>query len=468
MARPWTPPHTDTDVDHSTSHHHYFTDPYRPAHGEYTPVTEPRWSSHRGAAAKEDEYKGVGVRARCDTPTEHHHHHHHHLPVHHALPTPKSAVTAPVAVPYTPTKSQQQVQHSGLHYGNAQAQGLPRYPYTPDSTRIPRRQTERTLSPVPWDTHSSHSSSPVQHALSSCIVHFENLLQTREPDEDQMEYIVGQLEAMANYLSSHGAPFQIIEEQVSTNGQLPTDEQVSTAPEEIGPGSPQSSGKDKVEKEMSGEYIAEVGRYIEGVRGYATNLKSRLDEVKMLNSIQLDVIKDLRSQVQTVTVGLQAQLRADEDKHAAEEDEDEVEDEVRIEDEEEDCPADAYSRHRQNKGQRPREFGLDSQATLINPSLPSSQILSPPPPPPPSSPILAKSSPTLSLKPHKYQFLDPSPAPAQPHITPTSQPTHHHHHHHHHEIITIIRTPPKRSFWASFATALDQFGDLFYEQTGDA
>ncbi|KAH9875430.1 hypothetical protein J1614_004922 [Plenodomus biglobosus] len=407
MARPWTPPDTDTDPDGSTARHDYFSDPYRPPQGDYVSVTEPRWQ-HRGSA-KEEDHRVAAVGVRCDSPTEADH-------VQHQRPQPKSVATAPVAAPYTPTKSPQ-LQH-GLSYGNAQAHGLPRYPYTPDSTYIVRRSTERTLSPIPWDTYSSQSSSPIQNALSSCIAHFENLLQTREPDEDQMEYIVGQFEAMASYLSAPDAQSQSSDEQSVTEW-------------ENGLGTTKANGKDKVEKEMNEEYIAEVGRYIEGVRGYVNDLKLRLDEVKMLNSIQLDVIQDLRSQMQNVKVGIET-LRTGE---------------ALPQDLMQHYSANTYPHHNEDRHQV-REFGTDSTATLINPSLPSSQILpskQTPTPPKPPSPSPSPSTPTST---HYHVTSDTSlPATQYPHR----------------KIITIIHTPPVRSFWSSFAEALDQFGAMFYE-----
>ncbi|KAI8934998.1 hypothetical protein NX059_008664 [Plenodomus lindquistii] len=423
MARPWTPPDTDTDADDPAARHDYFSDPYRTSHGQRSPGAE-----FRSGSAKEEVFTGVG--ARCDTPTDDNCHRH-------LRPRPKSTATAP-ATPYTPTKSPQ-IQHS-LSYGDAQAQGLPRYPYTPDSTRIPRRTTERALSPIPWDTYSPESSSPVQNALSSCLAHFENLLQTRQPDEDQMEYIVGQFEAMASYLSAPDAQ--------SRNDHLFNDLENGLG---ITKTSEAAIDQPKPAKEMNEEYIAEVGRYIESVRGHVSALKMRLDEVKMLNSIQLDVIQDLRNQMQSVKQGMQTTLQA--------------------------APEPA-SLSDQDESQYPssnpstREFGLDSTATLVNPSsLPNSQIL---------SPLLLAKIPSIPTP----RAVSPAPSPSPPKTqsqtrskpsTPKKEKENHTKRHisfdptlpsHYpsRKIITVVHEPPKRSFWASFAEALDRFGEVIWEQ----
>ncbi|KAF2847170.1 hypothetical protein T440DRAFT_521157 [Plenodomus tracheiphilus IPT5] len=403
MARPWTPPDTDTDAA-SSPRHDYFSDPYQRPRGDCSPVTVHRWAHHE--SAKEDNYTGAG--ARCDTPTEDHQH---------LRPKPKSVATAPVAVPYTPTKSPQL--QCTLDYGNAQTHGLPRYPYTPDSSRIVRRSTGRALSPIPWDTYSSHSSSPVQNALSSCIAHFENLLQTRQPDEDQMEYIVGQFEAMASYLSSPEAHSPRPDEHVFTES-------------ENGLGITKADDGDEAKREhgkgMNEEYIAEVGRYIESVRGYITDLKMRLDEVKMLNSIQLDVIQDLRSQMQSVKLGMQTSLGSQEPDTKS--------------------PDDDISHLQIVDPPTPSitEFGSDSTATLVNPSsLPTSQILIP-------KNTATPPQPQTNSKPEqttRHVSFDTS--------LPSSQHTHR-------TLITIIHKPQKRSFWSSFAEALDQFGALLFEE----
>jgi len=381
VTRPWTPPDPDTDPD-ATSRDDFFADSYRRLHIDYLPIDQ----DPRPHGAEED--------TRCDTPTEgqhqqpHQHHQQHQQHQHHLRLKPKPVATtpAPIPVPSTPT-------HSPPHSpdcGAVNSYGLPRYPYTPDSSRMVRRSTEHTSSPLPWGACPSPSSSPVQNALSSCIAHFQNLLQTRQPDEDQMEYIVGQFEAMATYLSAPDAQSRDTEEHLFTELENSSD----TTP----------AGK-KTNQELNEEYIAEVGRYIQSVKGYVVDLKMRLDEVKMLNSIQSDVIQDLMSQVETVKVSLRSSPTMGGGMDAVEED----------------APDDEHH----------QPFGSESTATLVNPSLPSSQILDMPIP---------------GSKSNRHVVFDTSLPPPPRWRT-----------------ITIIHKPQQRSFWSSFAEALDSFGNMIFE-----
>lgn len=67
---------------------------------------------------------------------------------------------------------------------------------------------------------------------------------------------------------------------------------------------------------MSQSYVLEVGKYIENVKMHVQDLTMRMDEVKQLNSIQLDIISDLRRELnqkssqlrQEKDVGFQEQL----------------------------------------------------------------------------------------------------------------------------------------------------------------
>ncbi|KAL6710703.1 hypothetical protein ACN47E_007760 [Coniothyrium glycines] len=386
ITRPWTPPETDVESLRSD----YFSGPYKSPFQRTSDRPGP-WSAHRHDAA--------AAGARCDTP----------LQDQQLRPKPVSAVTVPA--PYTPTKNP--------NARNLYANGALRYPYTPDSSRILQRSiTELPSSPVPWDVpleHSpEHSPSPVQHALSSCISHFENLIQSHHPDEDQMEYIIGQFESMASYLS---AP----EAQTKT-----TDEHLFSDPEAglgIGRGE-HSNGLAQKAALINQEYMAEVDNYIEGVRKYIGDLKMRLDEVKALNSIQCDVIHDLRRQMKAVRQGMQSSLsRGNEYKKAEEE----------IENTNDAKPTKDTGAETDSED---TEFGVESWETLVNaddrPSTSSQNI-------------------EAAYSKELQRIID-SQLLERPAAKPKTR------------IITIIRKPEKRSFWGSIGEALDQFGALLHDE----
>lgn len=264
-TRPWTPPESDA---HGSPESAYFSDPFRrpsscasDMHHRW-PLQQPR----SGTPAR----KGK----RCDAPNE---------PLSVSRPKPAHTVTEPA--PYTPTKTSSLLEHH--------APGALRYPYTPESSRILRASTVGSLSPIPWDTDSHYSASPVQSALSSCIAHFENLTSTRELTDEQMEYVVGQFENMTSFLSAPDAQTK-----------RSTDDLFS------GSDSPRiSSPKPKAAfEELDSSYMAEVGKYIEGVQIYTADLKRRFDEAKALNEIQLAIIDDLRRDMNSIQQGMQDSL----------------------------------------------------------------------------------------------------------------------------------------------------------------
>lgn len=384
IARPWTPP--DTDADLSPRADHYFADAYRSSHAEYSPATEHRW-------ANTDEPTTMGT--RCDTPTEEHQ----------ARPKPVSIATAPA--PFTPKKSH------GLD--NAHGHGIPQYPYTPDSSRILRRSTELLPSPIPWDNYSEHSSSPVQDALSSCIAHFENLIQTRQPDEDQMEYIVGQFEAMASYLSAPDAQTRGTDEHLFTDHDQGLG--IAKALDEL----ILDTDLEAEASQVNADYAAEVERYIAGVRKYIEDLKMRMDEVKTLNSIQLDVIQDLRSQMKTVQQGMQSSLSLRKEYDQAEE--------------EESVNSDTTEQRRYADADEQEEFGIQSWQTLVNDDQPPPQT----------------TTTTAAPKPKErhvtFEDLDEDTLKSAPRR----------------RVITIVHKPSRSSFWSSLGEALDSFGALFLE-----
>ncbi|KAF2470748.1 uncharacterized protein BDR25DRAFT_303747 [Lindgomyces ingoldianus] len=142
---------------------------------------------------------------------------------------------------------------------------LPEYPYTPKtpSTKIPAQL--QTFSPMPWAENSSPpEQSPVQSALVSCLQNLSNLIHDTRPDDKEMEYLIGQFEAISGYLARNS----------------------NRDPPALGPGSG-TAGLENI-------YMKEVETYIDGVRAYTRNLRVRLEEVRELNRIQWEVIQELR------------------------------------------------------------------------------------------------------------------------------------------------------------------------------
>ncbi|RAR01564.1 hypothetical protein DDE82_006446 [Stemphylium lycopersici] len=343
-------------------------------------------------------------------------------------PKPSSRLTEPL--PYTPTRPYY------LDEPYLRSKGAPRYPYTPDSSQTLRRNTEIPASPTPWDDYSEASASPVQDALSSCIAQFEDLIQSQQPDEDQMEYIVGQFEAMATHLAAPES--QAKETDASIFSSFHQDSGTTQAEDE-----PDDLAEAK--RLYHQAYVAEVGDYVKGVQKCISDLKKRLDEVKTLNSIQLDVISDLRQQMRTVRQSMRDDLeRGSEDeggelqiaqivdldepgvKHSAQVNEYDDDTNNNNDDDDDDDDDDDTS--------TTKEFGLDSWQTLIEGD---GQDV--------SQEIHAEYSKLLR------STVDSLTADAPP-ITPTKR-----------RLITIVRTPPKRSFWASFGEALDAVSNLLLE-----
>ncbi|KAJ4368767.1 hypothetical protein N0V83_005849 [Neocucurbitaria cava] len=416
LARPWTPPETEAQ---SSPRSDYFSDSFRGGDSAYSSYTEHRWPP-----GLREELANTAF-----TPTE---------DDHRSRPKPIATHTAPPA-PYTPTKP----------FSLAEApHGAPRYPYTPDSSRMIRRSnTEVPGSPTPWEDSymSSHSSSPVQNALSSCIAHFENLIQTRQPDEDQMEYIVGQFEAMASYLSAPESQTKTTEEHLFDEGHEGAGLGISREPEtkdqEQGGGGEQGVG-------VSNEYIAEVGRYIAGVQKYIEDLKMRLDEVKTLNSIQLDVITDLRRQMKTVRQGMRSSLSMREEFERAES-------ELELGLELANMGIERSGRDIDGDGDgdiahEGKEFGIASWETIQildnHDSDSQPQLLS-------QQQHHDDRRSEVSLKDLASSLHQSSSSHRHENTLPRG-----------YKRITIIHPPPRGpGFWSSFAEALDEFGALLHE-----
>ncbi|KAF1852185.1 uncharacterized protein K460DRAFT_362954 [Cucurbitaria berberidis CBS 394.84] len=388
IARPWTPPETDAE---SSPRSDYFSDSFRGPDSAYSSFTEHRWPPNRL-----DELANTS--SRCDTPTDDH------------LSRPKPIATHTLPLPYTPTKT------FGLD--NEQAHGAPVYPYTPDSSRILRRNTEVQSSPTPWDDYPEDSPSPVQDALSSCIAQFENLIQTRQPDDDQMEYIVGQFEAIASYLSAPESQTRKTDEQLSAEQEGSTGLGITSSTE--------ATRDSQTSVQVNEEYVAEVGRYIAGVKTYIEDLKMRLDEVKTLNSIQLEVIDDLRRQMKTVRQEMRTSLDMRKDLDQAEAELADIGDGQSNDELEGAAP-----------GREQKEFGLESWETIANDDASSPRRC-----PPNGTDEISKSRREEKLS--KTEDPCPPPPPRR-------------------KVRRILRRPQQQSFWQALAEALDAFGGLFFE-----
>jgi len=106
-----------------------------------------------------------------------------------------------------------------------------------------------------------------------------------------MEYLVTKFEEMAQFLSAPESQSRQSDDHLFSELDIPSGLGITGA---------NSDGKVKNEDLRIGAgYIQNVGRYIEGVRQNAKDLKIRMDEVKQLNSIQLDIIEDLRKELKS-------------------------------------------------------------------------------------------------------------------------------------------------------------------------
>jgi hypothetical protein len=172
-------------------------------------------------------------------------------------------------------------------------------------------------------------------------------------------------------------------------------------------------------------YVSQVGNYIAGVQKYIYDLKTRMDEVKTLNRIQLDVINDLRKQMKTVRQSMREELEKGHHQGDLEvsrfSDFDTGHEMLLREDDEEDNDGDDTK----------KEFGMvDSCMTLVEEEDLSREIHEE------YSKLLRSTVDTLVAE-------EPS--------TPKRK------------VITIIRSPPRRSFWASMGEALDAVSNMLLE-----
>jgi hypothetical protein len=96
-----------------------------------------------------------------------------------------------------------------------------------------------------------------------------------------MTYIVEQFEAMTAFLSAPEAQSK------------QSDDHLFSELEHL-PGGDDAQG---ISKEEAEAYVCEVGKFIKAVKKHAGDMEQRLAEVKQLNGIQLEVIKELRHEL---------------------------------------------------------------------------------------------------------------------------------------------------------------------------
>jgi hypothetical protein len=389
LDQPWTPP----ESDETDSRHDYFNI-YGTSTPRYPTATERRWLKEADRTSEQPSWVtdnfGFDSAIGLDTPPR---------------PKPSSRLTEPL--PYTPTRP------CYVDASQPRAEGAPRYPYTPDSSRILRRSTELPSSTSSWDAFSEDSSSPVQNALSSCIAHFENLIQTTQPDEEQLEYIIAQFEAMAAHLSAPESQSKVTDEELFADAE--PEQGLGIIGEDAQDETQASGGKGDLEGERLHHqvYVEEVGNYVAGVQKYILDLRMRMDEVKTLNSIQMDVINDLRKQMKIVRQGMRDELE-----HASER-----------ADEDMDATLADLSDPAQKCGHSGKEMA-ESWETLVEEEDLSREI------------HLEYSK----LLRNTVEKLTSNPPPP-----------------HKWRVVTIVRRPPRRSFWTSFAEAVDAVSNLLLE-----
>ncbi|KAL1605293.1 hypothetical protein SLS60_004841 [Paraconiothyrium brasiliense] len=289
-GRPWTPPedvfeeshapdYTPTFDQHASSLHS------PPLQSDTSEAKRPRKLEIRATAPKHatstleasPELSAPEASSRSGAQTPSHGSYVKAMPAHNTHPF--------IADPITPIKTPWS---SGLLPSN----DIPQYPYTPESIRTTKSHGVRPLSPLPsmpWDTRDS-CSSPMQEALLSCASNLESLILSREPTDEQMEYLVTKFEEMAGFLSAPDS------QSKQTDDHLFSELDGTLDATGLGIVSEEAT-KDHVDANdlaLSQGYILEVGKYIESVKVHVKDLTMRMEEVKQLNSIQLDVIGELR------------------------------------------------------------------------------------------------------------------------------------------------------------------------------
>jgi hypothetical protein len=195
-------------------------------------------------------------------------------------------------------------------------------------------------------------------------------------------------------------------------------------------------------------YVSQVGNYIAGVQKYIYDLKTRMDEVKTLNRIQLDVINDLRKQMKLVRQSLRDDL--DKSQHYYHQDDlvksvfsdFEAGNQV-SQDEDGEKEEEEEKKNKENKEQdSKKESMLDSCMTLVEEEV---QDL--------SREIHEEYSKLLRST---VDTLVADDVPSSSSLPSSSLSKR--------KVIHIIRSPPpRRSFWASMGEALDAVSHLLLE-----
>lgn len=300
-GRPWTPPDTDSDYyARSSSPGSFSGASENSASPQKSAPTKPTSSPHEPfLAVKPTRTRPIDANTHnrtIDFSSD--------LPLHHrpAAPRPHDALhrypTAPEAGAHLSTSPYHSDPHTPVkpvRIPDPQAHhAMPSYPYTPESARTGRAQFPRSLSPLPFMPWGSNSeSSPVQGAIHSCVSHLEDLIATRQPNETQMEYLVSKLEEMAQYLSAPEAQSRQSDDHLFSDLEGPSG---------LGILNVEAGHEDHAnDVALGASYILQVDKYIKDVKKQTEDMQMRMDEVKTLNSIQLEIIADLRQQVQFQT-----------------------------------------------------------------------------------------------------------------------------------------------------------------------
>ncbi|USP81031.1 uncharacterized protein yc1106_08305 [Curvularia clavata] len=409
LERPWTPPEVEDRPYARPNHFSVFGN----SPSRYPRMAEQHWSNEANRVREQPSYYSPRTPSIISRPK---------LSSHHTEP-----------LPYTPTRA--------YHFDGSfsPSRGMPRYPYTPDSSQILRRHTEIVSSPTPWDNYSDHSLSPVQDALSSCIAHFEELIQSQQPDEDQMEYIVRQFEAMATHLSTGEPQTKETDEQ---------DFALSRHGSDIMHAEDYKDDLADAKSLYHQAYVTEVGNYVKSVQTCINELKKRLDEVKTLNSIQLDVIDDLRKQMKNVRQNMRKELsRSDGTEQGRQEEVFRITKVVDLDDKVDKWPTEDSNESNDPKhhDDSNREFGLDSCQTLVE-DFPSSFSNI-------SQEIQNEYTKLVRSAVYNLTADDNDDLLTTPQLTVAKR-----------KRITVIRKPPpKPSFWASVGEALDRVAEVLWE-----
>lgn len=138
----------------------------------------------------------------------------------------------------------------------------------------------------------------------------------------QVDHILAQLSGITSYLSGPDAQSRQSDEHLFI-------EELETSLSGLAPHHASNTRDGKTNNSMAKAYIAEVSSYIDGVKKNVGDLRTRFEEVKLLNDIQLECIRDLRRELR------EAQMKSavEDEKGGTVVDEDEEEEEEEIDEE---------------------------------------------------------------------------------------------------------------------------------------